>query len=87
MPYLLAIPYRIGPDDRTRTCGILVPNQALYQTELHPDTLADGVLIRPFHLSSFDLSWKNPLKLRRKFSFMHGHRGGDISISDKHTVP
>jgi hypothetical protein len=33
------------------------------------------------------LSWKNPLKLRRKFSFIHGHRGGDISISDKHTVP
>ena len=26
-----------GRDDRIRTCGILVPNQALYQTELHPD--------------------------------------------------
>ena len=24
-----------GRGDRTRTCGILVPNQALYQTELH----------------------------------------------------
>ena len=26
-----------GRDDRIRTCGILVPNQALYQTEPHPD--------------------------------------------------
>ena len=25
-----------GRDDRIRTCGILVPNQALYQTEPHP---------------------------------------------------
>ena len=25
-----------GRGDRTRTCGILVPNQALYQTELRP---------------------------------------------------
>ncbi len=31
---------RAGRDDRTRTCGILVPNQALYQTELHPDVSA-----------------------------------------------
>ena len=27
-----------GPDDRIRTCGILLPKQALYQTEPHPDT-------------------------------------------------
>ena len=26
-----------GRGDRTRTCGILVPNQALYQTELRPE--------------------------------------------------
>ena len=25
-----------GPDDRIRTCGILLPKQALYQTEPHP---------------------------------------------------
>ena len=24
--------------DRIRTCGFLVPNQALYQTEPHPET-------------------------------------------------
>ena len=27
-----------GPDDRIRTCGILLPKQALYQTEPHPVT-------------------------------------------------
>ena len=26
-----------GPEDRIRTCGIMVPNHALYQAELHPD--------------------------------------------------
>lgn len=26
-----------GRDDRTRTCGILVPNQARYQTSPHPE--------------------------------------------------
>ena len=33
----LTTPQYIGRDDRIRTCGILVPNQALYQTEPHPD--------------------------------------------------
>ena len=28
-----------GPNDRTWTCGILLPKQALYQTELHPDIM------------------------------------------------
>ena len=26
-----------GPNDRSRTCGLLNPIQALYQTEPHPD--------------------------------------------------
>ena len=26
-----------GPDDRIRTCGILLPKQALYQTEPRPE--------------------------------------------------
>ena len=26
-----------GQSDRNRTCDFLVPNQALYQTELHPE--------------------------------------------------
>ena len=30
-------PWLNGPDDRIRTCGILLPKQALYQTEPHPD--------------------------------------------------
>ena len=30
-----------GPDDRIRTCGILLPKQALYQTEPHPVILLD----------------------------------------------
>ena len=29
--------YSHGPDDRIRTCGILLPKQALYQTEPRPD--------------------------------------------------
>ena len=29
-----ALKYR---DDRIRTCGLLVPNEALYQAEPHPD--------------------------------------------------
>ena len=33
-----------GRGDRTRTCGILVPNQALYQTELRPAAI-DSLLI------------------------------------------
>ena len=32
--------FAYGRGDRTRTCGILVPNQALYQTELHLATVA-----------------------------------------------
>lgn len=37
-----SMPYQLGqcsngPDDRIRTCGILLPKQALCQTELHPD--------------------------------------------------
>ena len=28
----------IGRGDRIRTCDLYVPNVALYQTELHPDT-------------------------------------------------
>ena len=28
-----------GPSDRSRTCGLLNPIQALYQTEPHPDNL------------------------------------------------
>ena len=38
-----------GRGDRTRTCGILVPNQALYQTELRPGSwsLRDSVTILP----------------------------------------
>ena len=31
---------KIGRGDRTRTCGILVPNQALYQTELRLDAFS-----------------------------------------------
>lgn len=27
----------LGPSDRSRTCGLLNPIQALYQTGLHPD--------------------------------------------------
>ena len=33
-PYLLVKDFYYGRGDRTWTCGILVPNQALYQTEL-----------------------------------------------------
>ncbi len=29
---------KYGRDGRIRTCDILIPNQALYQAELHPDT-------------------------------------------------
>ena len=28
-----------GPGDRIRTCGPVVPNHVLYQTEPHPDIL------------------------------------------------
>lgn len=27
----------LGPGDRIRTCGLLLPKQALFQTELRPD--------------------------------------------------
>ena len=33
-----------GRNDRTRTCGILVPNQALYQTEIHSEIFSQTVL-------------------------------------------
>ena len=29
---------KYGRDGRIRTCDILIPNQALYQAELHPET-------------------------------------------------
>ena len=31
-----------GRGDRIRTCDLLVPNQALYQTKLHPATSSMG---------------------------------------------
>src|SRR6476620_12773375 len=31
---------KIGRGDRIRTCDLYVPNVALYQTELHPDSRA-----------------------------------------------
>ena len=30
-------PYEDGRDDRIRTCDLIVPNDALYQAEPHPD--------------------------------------------------
>ncbi len=33
-------PVRIGRGDRIRTCDIYVPNVALYQSELHPESCA-----------------------------------------------
>ena len=33
----IAVSGLFGPDDRIRTCGILLPKQALYQTEPRPD--------------------------------------------------
>ena len=33
----------LGRDDGTRTHGLLVPNQAFYQTELHPDKLSVNI--------------------------------------------
>ena len=47
-PELHANQPKYGRGDRTRTCGILLPKQALYQTELRLDgTEADGFTDRP----------------------------------------
>ena len=42
-----------GRDYRTRTCGILVPNQALYQTELNPDLVFLLTTILLYHVFLF----------------------------------
>ncbi len=40
-----ATDYLSGRGDRIRTCGLLVPNQALYQTEPHPEDKAYFIII------------------------------------------
>ena len=46
--------FTYGRGDRTRTCGILVPNQALYQTELHLEMLFNNnSLIIIYHIFGF----------------------------------
>ena len=42
-----------GRGDRTRTCGILLPKQALYQTELHPDIFIDAALTRYLYIKHY----------------------------------
>ncbi len=37
---------KIGRGDRIRTCDLLVPNQALYQAKLHPETSDIKTLVR-----------------------------------------
>ena len=37
--------YNIGRSDRIRTCGLLVPNQAHYQTVPHPDVVSFDILL------------------------------------------
>ena len=64
-----------GPDDTIRTCDLLVPNQALYQTELHPDVVGlSGIEPPTSRLSgvrSNHLSY-NPIYTRRfKNSFFN----------------
>ena len=62
-----------GRGDRTWTCGILVPNQALYQTELHLEMLFNNnSLIIIYHIFGFvniifafyskliQIFWKSP---------------------------
>ena len=46
-----------GPDDRIRTCGILLPKQALYQTEPHPDNV---------HAVLYTGNWENAIIKNRK---------------------
>ena len=36
-PKVTAVLFQYGRGDRIRTCGLLVPNQARYQTALRPD--------------------------------------------------
>ena len=38
--------FSIGRGDRIRTCDLYVPNVALYQTELHPDTEPQSLMGR-----------------------------------------
>ena len=37
----IGFPEEIGRDDRIRTCDLLDPNEARYQTALHPDYWED----------------------------------------------
>ena len=50
-----SVPLRINRDDRTRTCGILLPKQALYQTELHPGIRSTGIL--RLHMTVSHIYW------------------------------
>ena len=67
-----------GPDDRIRTCGLMVPNHALYQTEPHPDMYQGGyknsILIPKInaHLPIKDLLFP-PLCKKASFPDPHIH--------------
>ena len=54
-----------GPDDRIRTCGLLIPNEAFRQTELHPDIgVGDGNRTRVPSLEG----WCSTIELHRHIS-------------------
>ena len=38
------VPAFYGPSDRSRTCGLLNPIQARYQTALHPDWTTEVII-------------------------------------------
>lgn len=60
--------FRCGETDRTRTCGILVPNQALYQTELLSHKLSvtfTHPMVKPFSDGQSCTVWANALRINR----------------------
>ena len=56
-------PFSTGRGDRIRTCDLVDPNHALYQSELHPEFSADLVLARHRELGQFAQAFlKNGLR-------------------------
>ena len=63
---------RLGPSDRTWTCGLLTPSQARYQTSPHPDTKVS--------LWISNILPHSPEKIKREFKVFQVFQKGKLYI-------
>ena len=75
-----------GRDDRIRTCDILLPKQARYQTAPRPDTdMAGGIIHHLLHGTSISTLIYNRYKLNEKCEGRKPLRAGKAAHENGYT--